>query len=57
MSKEGITYGQLMGGILAGLLSYAKWGSILLAFLQGGFLGWIYVVYFAFRYGFHNLKF
>ena len=57
MSKERFTYGQLMGGILAGTLSYMKWGSILLAILQGGFLGWIYVVYFAFRYGFHNLKF
>ena len=57
MSKEGITYGQLLGGILAGALSYAKWGSILLAIVQGGLLGWIYVIYFAIRYGFHNLKF
>jgi hypothetical protein len=56
MSKGTSTVG-LIGGVLAGLLSFGKWGSILLALLQGFFLGWIYVVYFAIRYGFHNLKF
>jgi len=47
----------VLGGIIAGLLSFGKWGSILLALLHGFFFGWLYVIYFAIRYGFHNLKF
>jgi len=57
MSKESMSGFTVVGGIFAGLLSFCKWGSILLALLQGFFLGWIYVIYFAFKYGFHNLKF
>ena len=57
MNKEGVSGFTILGGIGAGLLSFAKWGSVLLALIQGFFLGWIYVVYFFFRYGFHNLKF
>ena len=46
----------VLGGIIAFALSFMKWGSILLALIQGLFLGWVYVVYFLFRYGFHNLN-
>ena len=57
MTKQSASAFTLTGGLFAGLLSFAKWGSILLALLQGFFLGWIYVIYFLIRYGFHNLKF
>ena len=54
MEKEGVVSGAF-GGIIAGLLSYAKWHSIVLAIVHGAVLGWIYVIYFAIRYGFHSL--
>lgn len=57
MSKQGTSVFTFVGFVTAGLLSFAKWGSILLALIQGFFLGWFYVVYFLIRYGFHNLKF
>jgi len=44
-----------VGFILAFAFSYAKWHSIVLAIVHGALLGWIYVIYFAIRYGFHNL--
>ena len=45
----------IIGGFIAALLSYAKWHSVVLAIVHGALLGWIYVIYFAIRYGFHNL--
>ena len=57
MSKESNNLSMVLGAVLAGALSFGKWGSILLALVHGLLLGWIYVLYFAIRYGFHNLKF
>jgi hypothetical protein len=57
MSKQETSVFTVLGGVVAGLLSFGKWGSVLLALIQGLCLGWIYVVYFLIRYGLHNLKF
>lgn len=55
--KNEVSYATIAGAVIAGLLSFGKWGSLLLALIQGFFLGWIYVIYFIIRYGLHNLKF
>ena len=47
----GMNITMFTGSILAGYLSYAKFGSIMGAALKGVFLGWFYVIYYAIRYG------
>lgn len=44
--KSGIGF----GAALAMVISYVTWKSILWAIVHG-ILGWIYVIYFALRYG------
>lgn len=44
--KSGIGF----GAALAMVISYVNWQSILWAIFHG-ILGWIYVIYFAIRYG------
>lgn len=40
-----------LGGILAGLMSWFKWHSVLLALVHAFLCGWIYVFYYLIRYG------
>ena len=39
-----------LGSLIAAVLSYAKWHSVLWAILHL-FLGWIYVIYYLIKYG------
>ena len=40
-----------IGSIVAGVLSYLKWHSVGYMILHA-ICGWIYVIYYAFKYGF-----
>jgi glycine cleavage system aminomethyltransferase T len=51
---QGYKFG-IVGGVVAAVLSYVKWHSIALALVHGAILGWIYVIYFLIRYGFHHI--
>ncbi len=56
-TSTGVSGFTILGGVIAGLLSFSKWSSVLLALIHGFLLGWVYVIYFAIRYGLHDLKF
>jgi hypothetical protein len=43
------------GAVLAAILSYVRWHSVLLAFLHAT-LGWCYVIYSLVRYGWPNIQ-
>jgi hypothetical protein len=44
-------YGFGIGTIIAAILSWLKWHSIGWAIIHG-LLGWLYVIYYALKYGF-----
>ncbi len=58
MDKKKITVTQTVqagvsfGSALAMVISYVNWHSILWAILHG-ILSWVYVIYYAIRYGIH----
>lgn len=50
-SDSGMTITGLLGGILAGLMSWFKWHSIFWVIIHGALLGWLYVIYYLLVYG------
>jgi hypothetical protein len=51
MSKSSTGSGLSVGGVIAGILSWMKWHSLGWCIIHA-ILGWLYVIYYAFTYGF-----
>ncbi len=51
---RGIRDGISFGVALAMVVSFSNWGSIPWAILHGA-LGWVYIIYYLIRYGFHRV--